>query len=176
MKNKLISLFLIIGIILRFWQLTKYPVSLSMDETAIGYNAYSILKTGKDEWGEFLPLAFKSVGDYKPPVNVYLTVPFIAIFGLTEFATRLPSALMGSLSIVFLVLLLIKLKISKQSSYLTGIWLSILPWHIHFSRASFEAVTALFFLIVGTYYFISWIEKNNLFKMLKNKILERKTI
>jgi len=70
MKNKLISLFLIIGIILRFWQLTKYPVSLSMDETAIGYNAYSILKTGKDEWGEFLPLAFKSVGDYKPPVNV----------------------------------------------------------------------------------------------------------
>jgi len=73
---------------------------------------------------------------------------------------------MGSLSIVFLVLLLIKLKISKQSSYLTGIWLSILPWHIHFSRASFEAVTALFFLIVGTYYFISWIEKNNLFKII----------
>lgn len=160
MKKQIIFILFVIGVLFRFWQLTKYPVSLSMDETAIGYNAYSILKTGRDEWGEFLPLAFRSVGDYKPPVNIYLTVPFVAIFGLTEFATRLPSALIGSLTIVILVLLLIKLKLSPTASYLTGLWLSILPWHIHFSRASFEAVTALFFLILGTYLFISWVEKS----------------
>ncbi len=166
MKNKFILIAFIIGIIFRFWQLVDYPVSLSMDETAIGYNAYSILKTGRDEWGEFLPLAFQSVGDYKPPVNVYLTVPFVAIFGLTEFATRLPSALIGSLTIIFLVLLLIKLKISRPAAYLTGLWLSLLPWHIHFSRASFEAVTALFFLILGTYFFLSWIEKFKSFNLI----------
>lgn len=166
MKKKFLLLFFIIGVIFRFWQLIKYPVSLSMDETAIGYNAYSILKTGRDEWGEFLPLAFKSAGDYKPPVNIYLTVPFVAIFGLTEFATRLPSALIGSLSIIFLVLLLIKLKINHKAAYLTGLWLAVLPWHIHFSRASFEAVTALFFLIVGTYLFISWIENTKLIVLL----------
>ncbi len=170
MKKKLLLLLFIIGIVFRFYQLTKYPVSLSMDETAIGYNAYSILKTGRDEWGEFLPLAFKSVGDYKPPVNVYLTVPFIAIFGLTEFATRLPSALIGSLTIIFIVLLLLKLKIKPTASYLTGLWLSILPWHIHFSRASFEAVTALFFLILGTYLFISWVEKNKLATLISSVV------
>ena len=168
-KYSLFILFLV-GVCFRFWQLTKYPVSLSMDETAIGYNAYSILKTGKDEWGEFLPLAFRSAGDYKPPVNVYLTVPFIAIFGLTEFATRLPSALFGSLTIVFLVLLLIKLKINPKIAYLTGFWLSILPWHIHFSRASFEAITALFFLVAGTYYFISWVEKNKSWQLISSII------
>ena len=157
-KNILLILFLVAALF-RFWQLTKYPISLSMDEVAIGYNAYSILHTGKDEWGETLPLAFRSAGDYKAPVNIYLTVPFVAIFGLTEFATRLPSALLGSLSVIFLVLLLIKLKIVPQAAYLTGFWLCVLPWHIHFSRASFEAVTALFFLITGTYFFISWIEK-----------------
>lgn len=162
MKKNIIFILFIIGVLFRFWQLTKYPVSLSMDETAIGYNAYSILKTGRDEWGELLPLAFRSVGDYKPPVNIYLTVPFVAIFGLTEFATRLPSAILGSLTTIFLVLLLIKLKIKPTSAYLTGLWLSILPWHIHFSRASFEAVTALFFLILGTYLFLSWIENNKI--------------
>lgn len=159
MKKNILLILFIIGAFFRFWQLIKYPVSLSMDEVAIGYNAYSILHTGKDEWGETLPLAFRSAGDYKPPVNIYLTVPFIAVFGLTEFATRFPSAILGSLTIVFLVLLLIKLKLNHNASYLTGLWLCVLPWHVHFSRASFEAVTALFFLIIGTYYFINWVEK-----------------
>jgi len=166
MKKHFIFILFIIAVLFRFWQLTKYPVSLSMDETAIGYNAYSILKTGRDEWGEFLPLSFRSVGDYKPPVNIYLTVPFVAIFGLTEFATRLPSAILGSLSIIFLVLLLIKLKIKPTSAYLTGLWLSILPWHIHFSRASFEAITALFFLILATYLFLTWIDNKKLIVLL----------
>lgn len=156
-KNILLILFLV-GSLFRFWQLSNYPVSLSMDEVAIGYNAYSILHTGKDEWGETLPLAFKSAGDYKPPVNVYLTVPFIALFGLTEFATRLPTAILGSFSVVFLVLLLIKLKVNPKAAYLTGLWLCVLPWHIHYSRASFEAITALFFLITGTYYFVCWVK------------------
>ncbi|MFA5532027.1 MAG: glycosyltransferase family 39 protein [Candidatus Shapirobacteria bacterium] len=159
MKKSILLILFLVASLFRFWQLTKYPVSLSMDEVAIGYNAYSILHTSKDEWGETLPLAFRSAGDYKPPVNVYLTVPSVAIFGLTEFATRLPSALLGSLSIVFLVLLLLKLKVNPKAAYLTGFWLCVLPWHIHFSRASFEAITALFFLITGTYFFISWVEK-----------------
>ncbi len=137
-----------------------------MDETAIAYNAYSILKTSTDEYGEFLPLAFKSTGDYKPPVNVYLTVPSIYLFGLNEFATRFPSALLGSLTPIILVLLLIKLKIKPTAAYLTGIWLAILPWHIHFSRASFEAITALFFLVFGTYMFINWIENQKTWKII----------
>lgn len=165
-KKYFLFILFLVGVLFRFWQLTKYPVSLSMDETAIAYNAYSILKTGKDEWGETLPLAFRSAGDYKPPVNVYLTVPFVALFGLTEFSARLPSALFGSLTIIFLVLLLIKLKINPKAAYFAGFWLSILPWHIHFSRASFEAITALFFLITGTYFFISWIEKTKIWQLL----------
>jgi 4-amino-4-deoxy-L-arabinose transferase-like glycosyltransferase len=164
-KHFLLILFLI-GALFRFWQLASYPVSLSMDETAIGYNAYSILKTGKDEWGKTLPLAFQSAGDYKPPVNVYLTVPSVAIFGLNEFSVRLPSALFGSLTIIFLVLLLIKLKINPKAAYLTGLWLCLSPWHIHYSRASFEAITALFFLITGTYFFISWIEKHKIWQII----------
>jgi 4-amino-4-deoxy-L-arabinose transferase-like glycosyltransferase len=167
MKNKIIlTIIFTIAVFFRFWQLTQYPVSLSMDEVAIGWNANSILKTGHDEWGEFLPLAFQSAGDYKPPVNIYLTVPSIALFGFNEFAVRFPSALIGSLTPIFLVLLLLKLKVKPTAAYLTGLWLAVLPWHIHFSRASFEAITALFFLIAGTYYYLSWVEKPKLSKIL----------
>jgi len=154
----IIGLFIVIFIsfFVRFYRLSEFPISLSIDEVNIGHNAYSILKTGADEWGKAWPLAFKSVGDYKPPVNVYLTVPSIAIFGLNEFAVRFPSAFLGSLTSLVLILLLLELGFSKKSALITGFWLAILPWHIHFSRASFEAITGLFLTIFAVWLFLKW--------------------
>lgn len=51
---------LLLGTFLRFYQLGEIPLGLNQDETAIGYNAYSILQTGRDEYGVFMPLYFKS--------------------------------------------------------------------------------------------------------------------
>jgi len=68
MKNKLFLIIVFLAIAVRFIGLTKLPPVLNRDEAAIGWNAYSILKTGKDEHGQFLPLAFKSIGDYKMPL------------------------------------------------------------------------------------------------------------
>ncbi len=166
-KKLVIVLIFLLAFFLRTWNLSKYPVSLSMDEAAIGYNAYSILKTGHDEYKEFLPLTFRSAGDYKPPVDFYLTVPSIFLFGLTEFSIRLPVALVGSLTAVAFIYLLINLGLSFKASAFGGFWLAVLPWHIHFSRASFEAVTALFFLISGSALFISWVKnKKTLYAFL----------
>ena len=147
---------LVLALTMRLLSIEKYPVSLSMDEVAIGYNAYSILNTGKDEFRESFPLAFRSAGDYKPPVNIYLAVPSIYLFGLTEFAVRLPVALIGSLTAVVLIFFLRSLGLSRVGSLFGGFWLSVLPWHIHFSRGSFEAITALFFLLLGSWLFILW--------------------
>lgn len=98
--------------VIRVVNLGTNPPSLSWDEASIGYNAYSILKTGKDEHGVFMPAAaFTAFGDYKPPIPIYLTVPFVAAFGLSEVAVRLPSAIAGTLTVVamyFLVLNLFK--------------------------------------------------------------------
>jgi len=144
---------IIIAVIFRFFLLTSYPVSLQLDEINIGYNAYSILKTGKDEWGEAFPLAFKSYGDFKAPVNVYLTSASIFVFGLTEFAVRLPSALFGALSVPIFILLLKELGVSKRAYIFGGLWLSVLPWHVHYSRGGFEAVTSLFLTLAGVFAF-----------------------
>jgi hypothetical protein len=130
-----------------------------MDEAAIGVNAYSILKTAKDEHGVFLPLAFKSVGDYKPPVDIYLTVISEFVFGLNEFAVRFPVAFFGTLTCLVLVFFFRALKVSWIGSLGAGFWLALLPWHIHFSRGSFEAVTALFFLVTGLWLFFRWLNR-----------------
>ena len=57
MVKKVIIIF-IVAAILRFWAISSLPSSLSMDEIAVGYDSYSILKTGRDQHGEFLPLSF----------------------------------------------------------------------------------------------------------------------
>lgn len=157
MKSKLliIAIFLL-AFLLRFWQLGNNPSSLDWDEASLGYNAYSILKTGRDEYGNFLPLSIRSFGDYKPPVYTYLTVIPVELFGLNEFSTRAISALFGTLSVIIGYLLVKELFPRKSSSFflLFSIFFSLSPWHIQFSRVAFEANTALFFLVAGIWLFL----------------------
>ena len=35
--------------VLRIWGIGQFPAGLNADEAAIGYNAYSLIQTGKDE-------------------------------------------------------------------------------------------------------------------------------
>lgn len=100
MKKMLFSGIILIAIFLRFWQLGAVPVSPDWDEAALGYNAYSILKTGRDEYGTFLPRTLRSFDDYKPPLYAYLAVPAVAVFGLNTWAVRLPAAMMGILAVI----------------------------------------------------------------------------
>lgn len=162
MKKRILvflTIIVLFGGWLRFWRLANYPVSLSIDEVAIGYNAYSILKTARDEHGQFLPLAFRSIGDYKPPALIYLMAPAIAVFGLNEFGVRFTIALIGTLTIIFVYLLTYQLTKNKIVSLITSFSLAISPWHIQFSRATFEAILALFFMIVGIWLFLRSMEK-----------------
>lgn len=163
-KLAIIIVFLI-SVILRFYKLGEIPPSIDWDEAAIGYNAYSILKTGKDEFGESFPLAFRSFNDYKPPLYIYLTVPAVALFGLTEFAVRLPSAIFGSLTILVTYLLIKELfevqdLTTKWLPLVTAGLLAISPWHLYFSRVGFEANIGVFLNVLGVLLFILGIKRN----------------
>lgn len=152
MKLKLF-LILLLAIILRFYRLGEIPSGLVNDEAAFGYNAYSLLKTGRDEFGESWPVIFRSFGEGKLPGYVYLTMPSVAIFGLNELAVRLPSALFGVLTVW----------VVSRWSLLAGLALAIMPWHIHFSRAAFEANVALFFITLAVWL---WQKKKRLGSIL----------
>ena len=109
MKSKFILILIIIlAFGLRFWKLDSYP-AFNADEAALGYNAYSILNTTRDEYGGFLPLNLKSFGDWKPAIYAYLAVPFVAIFGLNEWSIRLPSALLGVATVLILYFFILEL-------------------------------------------------------------------
>lgn len=154
-----------LAIILRFYQLGTNPPSLDWDEASIGYNAYSILHTARDEYGNFLPLSFRSFDDYKPPVYIYLTVPSVAIFGLTEFAVRFPAAVTGVLLVIVVYFFVKELlifwdkKVSESIALLASFFLCISPWHLQFSRAAFEGNVGLFFLILSLLMFLKALKK-----------------
>src|SRR6476469_999965 len=82
----------LLGSFLRFHNLASNPPGLNWDEVAFGYNAHSIIETGRDEYGQYYPIYFRSLDDYKLPVYVYMTVASEKIFGYTNFAVRFPSA------------------------------------------------------------------------------------
>lgn len=161
----ILLLILSLGAFLRFWNLTKVPPSLYWDEVSQAYNAYSILETGKDEHQERMPFArFQAFGDYKAPVNIYLTVVSIAFFGKNDFSVRFPSAFLGTLSIAF-VFLLVKYLFSSVKhkeiiALVASFLLAISPWHIQLSRAAFEGNVATFFTIAALSLFFIAIRKS----------------
>lgn len=153
MKNK-IHLFILIfiflaALVLRFYKLGEVPSGFYQDESAIGYNAYSILKTGKDEHGQSFPLYFKSFGDYKLPVYIYMTALSIQMFGLNEFAVRFPSALFGFLTIILFYFFIKQLTGNKMLATISTVFLAINPWHLHYNRATFEVSISLFLVVLG---------------------------
>ena len=140
--------------VLRIWGIGQFPAGLNADEAAIGYNAYSLIQTGKDEYGNWFPLSFTSFGDYKPGLYFYIVLPFVATFGLNEFAVRLPSALLGIGTIILIYFLAKQMFHNKWIGISSAFLLAITPWHIAFSRGSWETNAATFFITLGIYLFI----------------------
>jgi 4-amino-4-deoxy-L-arabinose transferase-like glycosyltransferase len=159
--NWLLVIALLLAATLRLWHLGSIPPGLTPDEAALGYNAYSILHTGRDEFGKILPVIFKSFGDYKPGLYVYLTIPSVAILGLNEFSTRLPSALAGVLSVYLIYLIVRKLFTEHGSlSTIVAFIAACNPYLIYFSRGAWEANVSLTLTLAGIYFFLKSFEKN----------------
>lgn len=156
-------LILLLAGFLRFVGIGSIPPSLTWDEVAWGYNAYSLGIDGRDEFGKLLPITYlESFGDFKPPLYAYLDILPIKIFGLTEFATRFPSALFGTLSVLLTYFLVLEIfgEKKKKLALLASFILAISPWHIMLSRAAFEANVAHFFILFGLLSFLFAIRKN----------------
>lgn len=170
MKSKyILFLVLVLAFLVRFYQLGIVPSSLDWDEASNSYNAYSILKTGRDEYGKLLPFANRSFDDYKPPLYMYLEVPAIALLGLNNISARIPSAFFGLFSVIFIYYLTKQLFKNEKLSLLSAALFAIEPWPSHFSRVGFEANIGLFFAL-STFTFLLFSFDDN-FPVKKRKIL-----
>jgi 4-amino-4-deoxy-L-arabinose transferase-like glycosyltransferase len=153
LKAEILIFFAIIflGAFFRFYRLDQSPLGLYVDEAAIGYNANSILETGKDEYGKAFPIFFRSFGDYKMPLYIYSSVLPIKIFGLNIFAVRFNSAFFGILTIAVIYFLTRVLFPRKGVWFglLTALVLAIAPLPVFFSRMGLEVSLALFLLLLA---------------------------
>ncbi len=151
--------------LLRIYKLSSLPPSPYWEEVALGYDAYSVFKTGKDHHGQSSPLvAFESFGDWKPSLYFYTIIPFIQLFGLSVLSVRLPAAISG-LAIVIGVGVLAKLLVAgKKKSQLAQLVAmavtAISPWAIQFSRAGWEVNLASALILWGVLLFLVAMSKN----------------
>lgn len=166
---------ILLGAVIRFYQLGKIPHGITWDEAAIGYNGYAILTTRRDEWLERLPISFRSFGDYKAPLAIYLNGFSTYIFGMNPFAVRFPFAAASIFAIAGWMLFLKELKLfAKKDIYLiliSGLILALNPWHFHYSRIGFESGLSLAFAVWGWWLLVRSLRSKKIRNLLIQSLL-----
>jgi len=160
-KNILLVLILLFSAFFRFWEIGNLPYGVANDEAAYIFSAYSISETGRDIAGKFLPLSI-NVDSSLSPVPVYISIPFIKLFGVSVVSGRFAFALVG-IGVVLLVYLLTQhLFRNRYISLFSAFVLAVSPWHIFISRGVWDGGVALFFYLLGIYIFLRKVDKRNI--------------
>src|SRR3989344_5096340 len=146
---QLIAIIFLAAVLNLFW-LNRVPPGLNWDEAAIGWNAKTIWHMRLDEFGTRLPVSFRSFGDYKAPLYIYLTAPVVGLFGSSEISVRLVSAAAGIVSVALMYGL---------GGLTAALLLAISPWHILLSRPALEANLALMWILGGVWLFLKAVKK-----------------
>ena len=141
---------------------TQIPAGLTVDEAALAYNGYAAVNYHRDEWLNFLPVTFRSFGDYKAPLLVYVSGLAQLVAGTSIWSLRLPTALIGVATIwllMKLVDLLLRDKTPRHQVFaaVAGFGLTFSWWHFHFSHLSFETNWAVFFQLWALYELIKYL-------------------
>ncbi len=162
-KNRWIAILLTFIVILSaslfFYKLNEAPPCLNADEASFAYNAYSILKTGRDEYGEFLPLRLKAFGDNRFPLITYLDIPWVALFGLNETSARManfPFVILFPIVLYFLTLELFK---NKHAAVFSSLFVTLSVGLQSIGRQTHEAYLTVFFLTLASYFFVKFLNK-----------------
>lgn len=141
----IIAILVLCGAMLRLWNLDSLPQEIHRDEAAIGYNAYSLLHSGQDEYGQPWPINFRSFGDYKLPGLIYTTIPFIHFFDLHVWVLRLPTALYAIFTIPLTYFFARSLGLHRKTSLIATVLVTFSFWHISQARNVYEPMIGLFF-------------------------------
>jgi len=150
---RLLWLVVIISFVIRFAFSNIVPPELFGDEIDVGYQSYSLLKTGRDLYNQPLPLYIHSLSEWRAPGLIYATVPTVAFLGLNKLAVRLPEIIFGTLGVLIIYILSFTWSKNKYIALSTSLVLCFVPWHILYSRSAFEVVLLLDLVMVAVILF-----------------------
>ncbi|MBM2833759.1 MAG: hypothetical protein HW406_920 [Candidatus Brocadiaceae bacterium] len=147
-----LAILTILAVTTRLIFLEKSPPGFYADEVSFGYNAMSIMESGRDEYGITFPVYFKAFGEYKNPIYCYSIIPFLKIFGISVFAVRATSAFWGIATIVLMFFVVKNYLNDVHTAFFSSLILTFMPWHLIVSRIAFEVVTLPFFILLSLYF------------------------
>ena len=160
MKNNILLFAIVLfSLLIRLLYLGENPRILNRDEAAIGYNAFLLQQSGRDEWGKSWPLTLESFGDYKLIGYPFFVASLFNFLPATDFVVRLPSALFGSALIIGVYLLTLRINKNKSIAILAAYLTAVTPIFFFYSRIAFEANVALFFFIMYLYFLLREVDK-----------------
>jgi 4-amino-4-deoxy-L-arabinose transferase-like glycosyltransferase len=152
MKRIILVLLLLAGTAMRMYKFPSLPVGLHQDEISEAYESYSLLHTGADRWGYHLPVYFLSWGSGQNVLQSYLSIPVIAITGLTRVGARLIPLLCGILCLP-LLFLTVRRWHGEAAAFLALFFLAFSPWQVMLSRWGIENSPLPFFMLLGLFTF-----------------------
>jgi len=153
--RKTLLLLLALGFLLRAWGLDRIPPALNSDELLKAFDGASVYRAGMDHRGQRWPLFFQQSGEYSPPLYIYFAGWFSAPFGVNAYTTRLPSAIMGTLSILLTYLFVLEFA-SADTALIAAALTASSPWNIHYSRIGWEAVMEAPVQLAAFWLFLRW--------------------
>lgn len=129
----LFFLILVIGIVVRVYNISGVPAGLNQDEAYGNYETYALANFGVDSNGMSFPVHFISWGSGMNSLYSYLTMPLIKIFGLNE-----TTAILGNLIFCILSMIVIFFTVKRLKNFdlalLATFIMAISPWHIMIAR------------------------------------------
>jgi len=166
-KSKKITMIALIGLIcltlfLNLFKKSEVPACLNADEAAFGYNTYSILHTLKDEHGNFLPMRLKSFDDFKMPLYSYLSIPAIAVFGMTDVSIRFLNVIVAVLLLLSSYVLFKKISGEDKIALLGSFFVVSSVWTLVITRHAHEVALSALFITLASYFAIHFFERKTL--------------
>ncbi|MBI2596024.1 glycosyltransferase family 39 protein [Candidatus Daviesbacteria bacterium] len=171
LQTILLALLVFTAFFLRIYKIDQVPASLYYDEVDYGYQARSLIETGKDYRGSLSPFYVHSFNDIRAPIPAYFTALTTLLFSKPELQVRMPFVISGTL-VVALVFFLMQFWSKKTFlPFLTALVFAINPWQIQFSRFSHEAMVMELFYLSGLLFFFISLKFKNYFQLLASIIL-----
>ena len=159
MKNRIyLILILIISLILIFYKFNQIPKNLDRDEVEFAKLALSL---DQKPYTPYSPLATGHTTLY-----FYLILFSLKVFGVNNFALRLPSAAFGLLNPIIFYLIVVNLFKKNKNFFLPGFFPFFITfifltcrWYFSFARFAYEVTFLLFLELLSLYFLIKFFDK-----------------
>lgn len=144
-----VSTLLLVAGTLYVTRLEFAPMYLMHDEVNYSLQAQSVASTGRDTNGRLLPVYFSEAGFEagRDPLSIYATALVLTLRPLSAAAVRLPTAVVGTVSILLTFLLARRLFASDWLGLAAAAMIALTPAHFINSRLALSVVYPVPFIL-----------------------------